>query len=358
MKTLFLGLSDLNDYTGGSMCSRRNYECLCQVVGKENVDIVILKQYTERKSYFSHMIWNKTTFHSIEEYNVEYSKYGLLFIDSCLLSSSLKKLRKGGFKGKVIVFFHNCEYDFQNLVRPSATITGKIVKAFFLHAVKYQESYALKRADMCIFLNERDLKRELELYHIKPHASLILPMSIGDKFDDSFAVTGSNTSGKPLYTLLGSFFPPNVEGAKWFVENVLPYVDIRFQIIGKDMHKLKDLFDCSGVEIYSNVLDLKPYLLKTDYMLFPIFDGSGMKVKTCESLMYGKNIVGTPEAFSGYMIDDYSKVGACCSSASEFISAIKSLDMPRYNLHNRNLYKEHFSYESSIKLLKNGIDNL
>ena len=358
MKTLFISLSDLNDYTGGSMCSRRNYECLCQVVGDENVDVVILRPYTERNSYFFNMIWNKTTFHSIAEYNVEYAKYDLLFIDSCLISSSLKEIRKGGFKGKVIVFFHNCEYDFQYFVRPSATVSGKIVKAIFMRAIKYQESYALKKADVCMFLNERDLKREGELYHIKPQASLVLPMSIGDKFDESISIKESNTSEKPLYTLLGSFFPPNVEGAKWFVENVLPYVDIRFQIIGKDMHKLKDLFDCSGVEIYSNVPDLKPYLLNTDYMLFPIFDGSGMKVKTCEALMYGKNIVGTPEAFSGYMIDDYTKVGACCSSASEFINAINSLDMPRYNSHNRNHYKEHFSYESSIKVLKNCIENL
>ena len=47
-------------------------------------------------------------------------------------------------------------------------------------------------------------------------------------------------------------------------------------------------------------------------MLFPIFEGSGMKLKTCEALMFGKNIIGTPEAFAGYDIDDYTNVGACC----------------------------------------------
>jgi hypothetical protein len=36
-----------------------------------------------------------------------------------------------------------------------------------------------------------------------------------------------------------------------------------------------------------------------------------MKVKTCESLMFGKNIFATTEAFEGYELD-YDKVGALC----------------------------------------------
>ncbi len=39
-----------------------------------------------------------------------------------------------------------------------------------------------------------------------------------------------------------------------------------------------------------------------DYIISPIFVGGGMKVKTCEALMYGKNIIGTSESFEGYDI--------------------------------------------------------
>ena len=41
-----------------------------------------------------------------------------------------------------------------------------------------------------------------------------------------------------------------------------------------------------------------------------------MKVKTCEALMFGKNIIGTKEAFEGYELD-YQKVGAMCNTKEE-----------------------------------------
>ena len=44
--------------------------------------------------------------------------------------------------------------------------------------------------------------------------------------------------------------------------------------------------------------------------------GSGMKVKTCEALMYGKNILGTDEAFEGYELDT-ARVGGRCNNAED-----------------------------------------
>lgn len=353
MKTLFLGLSDFNDHTGGSMCSRRNYECLCEVVGKENVDVSILSMHHTRRKYFGNMLLHKTIFDTVENKDLRFDQYQYVFIDSCLLANNLLYMRRNGFKGKSFIFFHNCEFDFQQLTKKGNGAIGTIIHSLYMRYVKYQESLSLKLADACIFLNQRDANRLQEIYNVTPRKTVILPMSIKDRFDPSMITEIDEPRERtPLFTLLGSFFPPNVDGASWFIQNVLPYVNIRFRIVGKDMHKLKDILDCSKVEIFSNVPDLMPYLLETDYMLFPIFDGSGMKVKTCESLMYGKNIIGTPEAFSGYLIDEYKKVGACCATADEFIQAINTLNMPRFNRFNREHYLMHFSYNSTIAILR------
>ena len=86
-----------------------------------------------------------------------------------------------------------------------------------------------------------------------------------------------------------------------------------------------DLTNTANIEIYSNVPDLNPFFDDADFVVLPILSGSGMKVKTAESLMNGKFIIGTDEAFRGYDITE--KVGVICNSAQEFIVAINNLNL-------------------------------
>ena len=73
------------------------------------------------------------------------------------------------------------------------------------------------------------------------------------------------------------------------MQNVYPHVNISVKIVGKGMNKLREHYNIpDNIEVISDVPDLKPYFEEADLMILPIFKGSGMKVKTCESLMYGK----------------------------------------------------------------------
>ena len=67
-----------------------------------------------------------------------------------------------------------------------------------------------------------------------------------------------------------------------------------------------------------------------------------MKVKTCEALMYGKNIIGTDETFEGYDIDSYN-AGCRCNTAQEYIDAITEYakyPIPVFNKNARRLFVE------------------
>ena len=79
-----------------------------------------------------------------------------------------------------------------------------------------------------------------------------------------------------------------------------------------------------------------------------------MKVKTCESLMYGKNIIGTDEAFEGYDVD-YKQVGGLCNTAQEYIDCLKRFEenpRPRFNAYSRKVYLEKYSYSSIEELFR------
>jgi hypothetical protein len=86
-------------------------------------------------------------------------------------------------------------------------------------------------------------------------------------------------------------------------------------------------------------------------MVSPIFKGGGMKVKTCEALMYGKNIFGTSEAFIGYEID-YDKVGALCNTKEEFIDTINnycSTKREKFNEYSRKCFLENYSFDATLE---------
>ena len=90
-------------------------------------------------------------------------------------------------------------------------------------------------------------------------------------------------------------------------------------------------------------------------MCAPIFDGSGMKTKVAEALMYGKKVVGTPEAFSGYE-DIVKKAGWVCTTAVDFVAAIsraQSLAAQSLDLDLRSIYVAKYSFEAAKLRLAN-----
>ena len=50
-----------------------------------------------------------------------------------------------------------------------------------------------------------------------------------------------------------------------------------------------------------------------------------MKTKVAEALMYGKRIIGTREAFSGYEFNA-EEVGWLCNTKEEFVAALRRVE--------------------------------
>lgn len=97
------------------------------------------------------------------------------------------------------------------------------------------------------------------------------------------------------------------------------------------------------VQVHDFADDLSLFYDAADFVISPIFLGSGMKTKTGEALMHGKAVLGTTEAFEGYDID-CSKAGARCDTAEEFIRAIKHFQLRSTNhTYNRTAFIEKYS---------------
>lgn len=345
-KLLFIRYKEpWNILEGGEIVCHRNLDALEQVLGKENVDVVYVHGLDKRQSRISgafNMLWDYfygLTPDKVVSLVAKAMGYDYVWIDRSVFGILARRLRLAGYKGRIITFFHNIETIYFEAKLPK-WLPGRGV---VLRCARHNDADCCKYADTVVTLNERDSRILSGLFG--RGADFQAPVMFRDRYSGQDHPS-DNVPSKPLCMFLGSYFPANVEGIEWFVREVYGKVDIDMAIVGKGMDRIRETgkdWLLPGIEVIPDVPDLDPYLVRADIMVFPVFKGSGMKVKTCESLMFGKNIVATDEAWEGYELD-CGRAGARCNDAGDFIRAIKGLaGAPRFNRYSREVFMEKYS---------------
>jgi glycosyltransferase involved in cell wall biosynthesis len=109
----------------------------------------------------------------------------------------------------------------------------------------------------------------------------------------------------PRIVHLGTmFWPPNVEGVLWFVEEILPHVlkavpDTTFVIAGKNPPPEVQALSAPGstlaehVEVSGFVVDPEPLLAGCRVFVVPLLAGGGMRVKIVDAWQRGLAVIST-----------------------------------------------------------------
>lgn len=361
MKILFISSRDVMlKFQGGPQCTNRNYESFCSLIGKHSVDVInlnlqkkisIKNKFVKRLNLLQGFYWglNKKKVDQIIE---KAKDYELVFIDSSFYGVLIYYLKNSGFQGKIICHFHNAE-----IVLRIEKTKRKPWRFWEVLIMYYNEKKAFKYADELVVLNQRD-KEVLQRFYGK-RTMKIIPISMIDSYPDQIQEK-TLISEPPVLLFIGGDHYANYHGIKWFIKNILDLVNIRLQIVGKGMEILNEEISHPKLEILGYVPHLSDVIISADFIVSPVFKGGGMKVKTCEALMYGKNILGTKESFEGYEINP-TKVGALCNSKEEFIATIQTITnrfKKRFNGYSRQCYKEKYSFQATLEKFKALISEL
>lgn len=271
-----------------------------------------------------------------------------VFVDGSNLGGFVAILKRNLPEVEVITFFHNVEARFFW----GALRTTKTLRAFVVFIVNYlAERKSVYLSDKRICLSERDNHILKSIYG--RGATHISPMALKDKFiGQPFKIKGDNKSTFILF--VGGNFYANLEGILWFVKYVAHRIDIKVCIVGKGMDRIREKLEIPGkVEVIGQVDDLSEWYRRALFVIAPIFDGSGMKTKVAEAMMYGKRVVGTREAFSGYEMVAGS--GWICRTADDFVDAIataqQEISTP-FDQDMRKLFLKNYSFEAAKVRLK------
>lgn len=102
------------------------------------------------------------------------------------------------------------------------------------------------------------------------------------------------------------FWPPNVNGIRWFVESVLPLVrmerpDVEFDVLGANppAEMLAWNSNGRGVRVAGYVDDPSPYLGSAGVFVVPLLAGGGMRIKILTAMAQGLPVVTTTVGCEG-----------------------------------------------------------
>ncbi|MCW5208789.1 glycosyltransferase family 4 protein, partial [Desulfobulbus sp. US1] len=172
--------------------------------------------------------------------------------------------------------------------------------------------------------------------------------------------SSTNKTGEKFALFVGGAFYANRVGITWFVKNVVPHISIKTCIAGRGFEVYKSELEVNGkVKVIGEVDSLAQWYKNSHFVIAPIFDGSGMKTKVAEALMYGKKVVGTPEAFSGYE-DIIEKAGWVCRTANDFVASIAEAEKVikhSFDLDLREIYKDEYSLDAARQRMREVLED-
>jgi glycosyltransferase involved in cell wall biosynthesis len=169
-------------------------------------------------------------------------------------------------------------------------------------------------------------------------AVIVIPNGV-----DTSALTPTPMPAEPNVLLPATLnYRPNVLGAIWFCNEVLPLVQatvprVRFSLVGRDpVPEVVALARRPGVELHANVPRMAPWLRSARVVVVPLWLGTGTRLKALEAMAAGRPVVGTSIGLEGLglvdgvharVVDDPTEMAAAvtellsCDAMTEALAA-------------------------------------
>ncbi len=125
------------------------------------------------------------------------------------------------------------------------------------------------------------------------------------------AFTATPIPAEPRLVLPASLnYRPNVLGAMWFCDEVLPLVqakvpDVHFDLVGRDpVGEVLELGRRPSIEVHADVVRMEPWLARARVVVVPLHIGTGTRLKALEAMAAGRPLVGTSIGLEGLGVVD------------------------------------------------------
>jgi glycosyltransferase involved in cell wall biosynthesis len=197
--------------------------------------------------------------------------------------------------------------------------------------LKRYEGQLCVSADALLAVSQED-RNALQEAMPKQREITVIPIAIDT--DELDFLSRKPNSNRILH--IGTmFWPPNIDGIQWFMDNVYPLIkkkrsDVVIDLVGArppqsiiDYEKID-----SAIHVTGYVEDLEPYLEAAAVFVVPLRAGGGMRVKILETLARGLPIVSTTLGCEGIDLEDGSHILIADSPEKFAAATLRLLEDP------------------------------
>ena len=229
--------------------------------------------------------------------------------------------------GRILVNAHNVEHQLKQLAAVSAPNWLSRCWQLQVAAVSRQyETRMLQTAETIFCCSHEDCQRFLSLLPQDDSGAALLVVANGVDtryFQPSPEPAGANTL---IFTGTAGY-GPNDDAVLWLVQELLPAIrvqvpDVRLILAGRNADKFWGALTAgvSGVELHSDVADMRPLLGRARAAIVPLRQGSGTRFKILEAMSMGLPVISTSLGAEGLDLVNGSQL-ILADSVSEFTTA-------------------------------------
>lgn len=371
MKCLFIS-KDIHNVSGSGVGARMHLSTIKKICGEENVFFIDLSTSAEPRKTTNYIAYGKYS-SKIERIKrmmegniylfsnkiiaeicdlIEEKKFDFVYIDDSYYGKLVSAIKNKFPQLPIISFYHDVKASLFKIWMKNCSW---IDKQDFQLGLKQERQNAML-VDVNIVLNKAE--DEILFKNYGKWADYYLPVCV-PKMESELSFNPYNTDKKHIL-FVGTYYKPNIDGIRWFYDNVFKEFSDQFDlwIVGKGLEKLKPDYLDENVHIEGFVNSLVPYYEYSDLVIAPLIDGGGMKIKTAEAFSFGKIFLGSEESLHGYIEElpqsIVNNVVFQCDTAGEYINVLNKLSNIEISHRNKQLvsvYEEKYSVEAAYNIM-------
>ena len=287
------------------------------------------------------------------------NQISLVFSEESDLGNLYKKIKDTFHNVRIICFFHDISAD---LFAKRIDDAPKWKQHYILECknIIKQEKVTQKYVDEKWVFNQADAERFMAHYGYAPDEIIPMGAPIPKTSEEYKKIVTDKEDKKQMLFVCSSYYV-NIDGFKWFYQNVIPNLKKKYHIIivGTGAQQLKSLITNEDIEILGRVESMAAYYESADVIIEPVFDGGGMKVKTIEALSFGKVIVSTSESLNGYWeklpARMKNKLVFRCDTVNDWVESCNLLMKSEVKKYNEEVF-DAFAINFSQEALQNNFE--
>lgn len=198
-----------------------------------------------------------------------------------------------------------------------------------MHMIDWQimksfEPSAMRRVDKCIAMSEIEAAIARKMV---PGVNLQV---VSNGVDTSLYKPVAPNSSKELLFIGSLCYPPNVDGAQFFVRQVFPLIqkgesEVELNLVGRSpVPRVRALADGRAVKLFSDVPEVRPYYERSAISVVPLRAGGGTRLKILESMALGIPVVSTSIGCEGLDVTHGEDI-LIADSPEEFANSVCGL---------------------------------